>query len=425
MISAAELLMDLKLDNINLFKVLSYLDHSRLPQKLLGFTNAITAKLVISEDCGISKHVSSLSVVQTFLAKMTCTSQEGKIVTDWPRANADSRSSAARHPTLRFVALHPALHFRDVVSEARAVALVGGTIRPFSHVATELLDSNFLSFAANADNMVLDDGKVSAAYSSQLLAAFTCDHVVPASNVLLECLSTGPSNISLDFRHQSRNTDSVMDELGRVVVQFVQTVPAGIVMFLPSYAYEAQVVRRWKARGIWSEIQRFKRVHREPKQRQHVETTLEAYSRDAKEHGALLLSVVGGKMSEGINFANEMARCVVVVGLPYPDITDPELKEKMKTMDQIPSGISGQAYYHNLCMRAVNQSVGRAIRHEKDYAVVILVDQRYSTDTRVWNALPEWLKRGGKTDRNHQFDESKERLARFFDDRRAASEDML
>jgi Helicase C-terminal domain len=88
------------------------------------------------------------------------------------------------------------------------------------------------------------------------------------------------------------------------------------------------------------------------------------------------------------------------------------LKEKMSAMDRAATAtttattgggvgvsnnktsITGQAYYHNLCMRAVNQSVGRAIRHAHDYAAVVLVDARYRSDQRVWNGLPGWLKKG-------------------------------
>jgi chromosome transmission fidelity protein 1 len=168
-----------------------------------------------------------------------------------------------------------------------------------------------------------------------------------------------------------------------------------------------------------------KKLHREPKEARDLDAVLSLYASDAKRRvaesgtpaGALLLCVIGGKMSEGINFADDMARGVVVAGLPFPDLTDPELKEKMEHLDRaygagkdaalarsigggvggggVEDGITGQAYYFNLCMRAVNQSVGRAIRHAKDYAAIVLCDCRYVNDKKVWNALPEWIKGGG------------------------------
>lgn len=210
----------------------------------------------------------------------------------------------------------------------------------------------------------------------------------------------------LDFRHQSRLETSVCDELGRLLVRTCQTVPHGVVVFLPSYSYEAHLVRHWRQSGIWTELQRCKQVHREPKSSSQLDASLKSYARDAAAQGAVLFSVIGGKMSEGINFANDMARCVLVVGLPYPDITDPILQEKMAAVDRQAaasfannnnnkgSGVTGQAYYQNLCMRAVNQSVGRAIRHANDYATILLVDSRYQTDPRIWSGLPNWLKKG-------------------------------
>lgn len=41
-------------------------------------------------------------------------------------------------------------------------------------------------------------------------------------------------------------------------------------------------------------------------------------------------------------------------------------------------------------MKAVNQSIGRSVRHKQDYAAVLLLDNRYQNDN-VFNALPKWL----------------------------------
>jgi chromosome transmission fidelity protein 1 len=77
-------------------------------------------------------------------------------------------------------------------------------------------------------------------------------------------------------------------------------------------------------------------------------------------------------------------RCVVVIGLPYPDLNDPILKEKMKYMDEAGDTLTGKKYYHALCMRSLGQAIGRSIRHANDFAAILLVDARYSSDSRIW-----------------------------------------
>jgi Rad3-related DNA helicase len=40
------------------------------------------------------------------------------------------------------------------------------------------------------------------------------------------------------------------------------------------------------------------------------------------------MGVCRGKLSEGIDFNDDAARCVILVGIPNPTIDDPEVKMK-------------------------------------------------------------------------------------------------
>lgn len=100
--------------------------------------------------------------------------------------------------------------------------------------------------------------------------------------------------------------------------------------------------------------------------------------------------------------ATVLCRCVVVVGMPFPNPSDPELRERMAYFNasaaaaaaaapssslRPPGGggsssgcerLTGRQYYEGLCMKAVNQCVGRVIRHVQDYAAIVLADARWA-----------------------------------------------
>ncbi|XP_026322080.1 ATP-dependent DNA helicase DDX11 [Hyposmocoma kahamanoa] len=159
-----------------------------------------------------------------------------------------------------------------------------------------------------------------------------CDHVVPPDNVLAVCLSKGPSNLNLNFSYENRKKNELVLHKFAVAVK------------------------------------------------------------NKERHGALLFSVVGGKLSEGLNFSDDLGRCVMVIGMPYPNVKSPELQEKMNYMNETVGGGAGSIYYENLCMKVVNQCIGRAVRHANDYASVILVDERYSRP-QTMAALPSFVQK--------------------------------
>lgn len=186
-------------------------------------------------------------------------------------------------------------------------------------------------------------------------------------------------------------------------------VPAGLVCFLPSYDYLDTVYGQLQKSGVLQRISNKKRVFKEPRNisssdntnasnsqesNQTVEQLLNDYAKAIKHNqgGALLLSVVGAKLSEGLNFADDLGRGVIVVGMPYPNRNSPELQERMSYLDSTLGPGFGSEYYENLCMKAVNQCIGRSVRHIRDYACVYLLDERYARE-QIQRKLPQWISR--------------------------------
>ncbi|KAH0617052.1 hypothetical protein JD844_028656, partial [Phrynosoma platyrhinos] len=336
-----------------------------------------------------SKMASPLMHIEGFLAALTNTNQDGRVIL--------TRQGTLALSSLKFLLLNPAVYFAKVLKECRAVIIAGGTMQPVADFREQLL--------------------LCAGVSTERIEEFSCGHVIPPDNILPIILCSGPSNQQLEFTYEKRGLPQMMEETGRILCNLCNIVPGGMVCFFPSYEYEKQVYMHWGKTGLLTQLAAKKKIFQEPKRANQVEQVLAEYAKCIKPvdtslyaiifliqrcsqtrgpmTGALLFSVVGGKMSEGINFSDDLGRCVIMVGMPYPNIKSPELQEKIayldKTMPKTAGQAPGRTLIDNLCMKAVNQSIGRAIRHQKDFASILLLDHRY-TRPAIFSKLPQWIK---------------------------------
>ncbi|KAM5252245.1 ATP-dependent DNA helicase DDX11 isoform 3-T18 [Hipposideros larvatus] len=401
-----DFLFQSQIDNINLFKVQRYCEKSMVSRKLFGFTERYGAVLALPREqprlAGFQHFLQSLQPgvteapaapvedgearaprsasplmhVEGFLAALTTANQDGRVIL--------SRQGSLSQSGLKFLLLNPAVPFAQVVKECRAVVITGGTMQPVSDFREQLL--------------------ACAGVEAARVVEFSCGHVIPPDNILPLIICSGPSSQQLEFTYLKRELPQMMEETGRILCNLCNVVPGGVVCFFPSYEYLRQVHAHWDKTGLLARLAVRKKIFQEPKRASQVEQVLTDYSRCIKccgqlggtGTGALLLSVVGGKMSEGINFSDNLGRCVVVVGMPYPNIKSPELQEKVAYLDHtLPRSpgqpTPGKALVENLCMKAVNQSIGRAIRHQKDFASIVLLDQRYARPP-ILAKLPAWIR---------------------------------
>ncbi|KAK7626152.1 helicase C-terminal domain-containing protein [Phyllosticta citricarpa] len=438
-VKVGDLMAGRGVDQINLYRLLRYLQESKLARKVDGYivhaeeqSNSQNGRGGGARSQQPSKtflelHVPVLTHVQSFFAALLNPSAEGRF---FYAKNDDQLGTC-----LKYMLLDPTNHFREIVEDARAVILAGGTMSPMSDYSQHLF--SYLP--------------------PTRLTTLSCGHVIPRSNLLAWPVTHGPSGAPFDFTFEQRNKPSTLADLGLAILEFVKVIPDGVVVFFPSYAYLDQCVGAWKrpssstgaataasSSSLFDAIQAVKPVFHETKAQQQQqqahapassshshpipstnESLLSAYtsaitsSSPNGRRGALLLAVVGGSLSEGINFSDSLGRGVAVVGLPFPNPHSAEWRAKMAYVSQKAAAsantngnggsISGndraakgngnvdvgkaaaREFYENACMRAVNQCVGRAIRHRADYASILLLDRRYGGE-RIRNKLPGWIR---------------------------------
>ncbi|RFU73957.1 chromosome transmission fidelity 1 [Trichoderma arundinaceum] len=388
------------IDQINIYELIQYIQESKLAYKIESYVAHVENEDE-SKNLGPSKAGTPvLHALVSFLIALTNLSSEGRIF-------YEKAQGATADVKLTYLLLSPTHAFSSIASTARAVILAGGTMSPFQDYKDQLFPT-------------LDTAKVTS---------LSCGHVIPPDNLCVWTLASSHSESPpFEFSFKHRGDREMMARLGLAILNVCNIVPDGVVVFFPSYGYLDEVVGVWQQRQdgsspqtTWDRLQARKSIFRDAKGessddvlRDYSQAILGARPTGDKHTGALLLSVVGGKMSEGINFSDRLGRCVIVIGLPYPNIASPDWKAKLEYIEstsearltkegQSRVGAAAQAkqaardFYENACMRAVNQSIGRAIRHRGDYAAIILVDRRYGTD-RIRSKLPGWIRDGLQQD---------------------------
>ena len=262
-------------------------------------------------------------------------------------------------------------------------------------------------------------------------------HVIdPRKQISVNVTPRGPLGVRLNASYRTRNDHGYQRDLGHTIANLCRVIPGGLLVFFPSYAFMQTCIEAWKdARSalgggstgvgdgmnggltVWERMARRKHLVVEPRQSEQFQSAFEQYttkvnvsahaaSRSAaagSEDGAIFFAVCRGKVSEGLNFSDHAGRGVIVTGIPFPNQGDPRVRLKRQILDQEAvrasrpgepqTGVAplrGDEWYKQQASRAVNQALGRVIRHSRDYGSILLLDERFSDPRNV--ALSHWIR---------------------------------
>ncbi|KAJ8080392.1 ATP-dependent DNA helicase chl1 [Marasmius tenuissimus] len=404
---------------LNLLAIEKYLKTSKIARKISGYAEKQAEKdlsgpiKVASQNCTREEGViPPLHAVEDLLVSLAGSTEDGRI------SLSVEGPPGQEEPVVKYQLLNPAPHFREIVDEARSVILAGGTMSPMSDVVNQLFSH----------------------LPPERMSTFSCGHIIPSINLLTVAVTKGPRGAELDYKANRQTDSGAIDELGQILLNFTHQIPAGMVVFFPSYNFLNKAKELWTASKMMDKFSSKKRIFFEPDDNAQVDAVLQDYSKaarsspsDSKIRGAMLFAVIGAKLSEGLNFSDDLARAVVIIGLPFANLGSSELQERMKYVRRLeekenaksgtqtpkpkPAGTkdAGAELYENMCMNAVNQSIGRAIRHKGDWAALLLLDRRYATPS-ISKKLPGWI--GGELKVAQSFGQVVKELGTFYRNKR-------
>eukprot|EP01083_Nonionella_stella_P047931 128355_1 len=331
-----------------------------------------------------------VTAMQTIFGK-TFKSESFKVHIAIKKRSKSSSFNLMTSRTLSVWCFNPGVAISSLKKEVHAMILTSGTLSPLQSFSSELQ----IEFPIRLEN----------------------DHLIKPAQIYVGVLEKGPCCKELSSAYQIRTTDEYMHEFGNVLVNIARRIPFGMLVFFASYTHMENCVEYWRNhrignKSIMAQIEKNKHVISEPRGggQSAVKQVFAEYTSSLKrDGGAMLLAVMRGKVSEGMDFSDNFARCVVIAGIPYPYMKDPKICAKKQYMNvqytraqhtgSSNGGVNGQAWYQQQAVRAVNQAIGRIIRHRFDYGCVILADKRFSF-SRNQQDISKWIRPHIKTVKN-------------------------
>eukprot|EP01119_Soliformovum_irregulare_P011667 TRINITY_DN2946_c3_g1_i1.p1 TRINITY_DN2946_c3_g1~~TRINITY_DN2946_c3_g1_i1.p1 ORF type:complete len:793 (-),score=221.10 TRINITY_DN2946_c3_g1_i1:92-2470(-) len=274
--------------------------------------------------------------------------------------------------TLGLWCLNASVAFNHVATSAKSVILTSGTLSPMNALSAEL--------------------------STKFPVQVEARHIIDIRKQLYVAAVARGQNVPLNSSFKTADSFAFQDAVGHSLLQYCQKIPKGVLCFFPSYGLMNKLMSRWDRVGILRLIKDVKPTFTEPqsKEKGDFKEIIAGYYDSIKSNrGALFFAVCRGKVSEGLDFADDNARGVIVIGIPFPQIKDLRvaLKKDYNT-DEVatrPQLLNGNKWYVQQAFSAVNQALGRCIRHINDWGAIILIDERFLHKDNS-SQLSKWMR---------------------------------
>lgn len=239
--------------------------------------------------------------------------------------------------TVKYKCLDPSFSSKELADSASSVVLMSGTLSPMKMYA------DILGFTS--------DRTVMKQYTSSFPKGNRLNIIVP----------------TVTTKFTSRSPDE-FQKIAKICSESAALIPGNTAIFFPSYKIKDVIKTMLDLKGAVPLEENRGMTKKEKGQ------LLREFGTDDRRK--VLLGVASGSFSEGVDYAKNILKCVIVVGLP---LEQPSLEVQSLIAYYDKKFGRGWDYGYTFpAMSRAMQAGGRCIRSEKDRAVVLFLDKRYT-----------------------------------------------
>ena len=193
------------------------------------------------------------------------------------------------------------------------------------------------------------------------------------------------SDVTTKYSERERSMSSILEHIKSVI----DNTEGNVAIFAPSYSMLDTIYDHFKDNWNSKTGRLIKEEQRMSKR--GVEGLISRLYQYKDMGGSALFGVLSGKLSEGVDYSDNVLSALVCVGLPLPPPSarqDALLEYYTKKFDR------NRAWKYASLQPAVNsilQALGRPIRKKEDRAIIVLLEKRL-LENRVSRCMPEMQK---------------------------------
>ncbi|MEE9506117.1 MAG: ATP-dependent DNA helicase [Thermoplasmata archaeon] len=174
-----------------------------------------------------------------------------------------------------------------------------------------------------------------------------------------------------------RSSEEIVPRLKSHILNLVESIPRNIVIFFPSHDRLEEFL------DVGAAVSKPLFVERRGSTHDELMETVDGF----KTGSGVLFAVMGGRISEGLDFPDKELEMAVLVGIPYPK---PTAKQKALLRYFDLKFDKGWDYAVKApATRRILQCIGRLIRKKSDIGVAVILDKRAeSFQSKIENLVP-------------------------------------